>query len=188
VKNNLQVISSILNLQAGYVTDAHTLEILQESQQRIKSMSFIHETLYRTSDFSNINFSDYLRSLVVNLIQSYRLQNTTIKFNPDIDEVSLNIDQAIPCGLMVNEIISNAVKYAFVGRQNGTISVQLKLNKSQVSLSISDDGVGLPANFQYEKTDSLGVQLIYTLIEQLDGQLGVKSDSGTQFLITFEKH
>lgn len=187
VKNNLQVISSILNLQSGYVTDPHTLEILRESQQRIKSMSFIHETLYRTSDFSNINFSDYLRSLVVNLIQSYRLQDTTISFNPEIDEVSLNIDQAIPCGLMVNEMISNALKYAFIGRKKGTITVKLKMVDGQVSLVVADDGVGLPKDFQYEKTDSLGVQLIYTLIEQLDGRIEVEGDKGTQFLITFGK-
>lgn len=187
VKNNLQVISSILNLQSGYVTDERTLAILQESQLRIKSMSFIHETLYRTSDFSSINFSEYIRTLTSNLIQSYRLQNTEVVFEPDIDEVFINIDQAIPCGLMVNELVSNALKYAYSGRSKGKLKVSLKEKGSTVRLTIADNGVGLPASFQYEKTDSLGIQLVYTLIEQLDGKVEVKSGKGTEFLITFDK-
>jgi PAS domain S-box-containing protein len=187
VKNNLQVISSILNLQSGYVNDARTLEILQESQLRIKSMSFIHETLYRTSDFSSINFSEYIRTLTSNLIQSYRLQNTEVVFDPDIDEVCVNIDQAIPCGLIINELVSNALKYAFAGRSKGKLSVSLKEKQGKISLSIADDGVGLPASFQFEKTDSLGIQLVYTLIEQLDGKVEVNSAKGTEFLITFDK-
>jgi PAS domain S-box-containing protein len=187
VKNNLQVISSILNLQSGYVTDPGTLEILQESQQRIKSMSFIHETLYRTSDFNNINFSEYIKTLTYNLIQSYRLQSTTVELIPEIEDVSIQIDQAIPCGLMVNELVSNALKYAFKGRKKGKLYLSLKESADKVFIRIADDGVGLPPSFQHEKTDSLGIQLVYTLIEQLDGTIEVSSNQGTEFLITFEK-
>lgn len=187
VKNNLQVISSILNLQSSYVSDPSTLDILQESQNRIKSMSFIHETLYRTTDFSSINFSEYIKSLTYNLIQSYRLQNCTIDFVADIDTIEMSIDQSIPCGLIVNELVSNALKYAYKGRKKGKLIVELKENGNQVGLKISDDGVGLPENFKFEKNDSLGVQLVYSLTEQLDGTIEVNSEKGTSFLITFEK-
>lgn len=187
VKNNLQVISSILNLQSSYVTDQGTLEILQESQNRIKSMSFIHETLYRTTDFSSINFSEYIKSLSYNLIQSYRLTNCEIEFIPNIDVVEMSIDQAIPCGLIVNELVSNALKYAYKDRSNGKLWIDLNEKDKQITLKISDDGVGLPENFKFEKNDSLGVQLVYSLTEQLDGTIEVTSDKGTSFLITFEK-
>jgi PAS domain S-box-containing protein len=187
VKNNLQVISSILNLQSSYVSDPSTLDILQESQNRIKSMSFIHETLYRTTDFSSINFSEYIKSLSHNLIQSYRLQNCTVDFVADIDTIEMSIDQSIPCGLIVNELVSNALKYAYKDRKKGKLIIELKEKGNQVSLKISDDGVGLPENFKYEKNDSLGVQLVYSLTEQLDGTIEVNSEKGTSFLITFEK-
>jgi PAS domain S-box-containing protein len=187
VKNNLQVISSILNLQSSYVSDPSTLDILQESQNRIKSMSFIHETLYRTTDFSSINFSEYIKSLSYNLIQSYRLQNCTVDFVADIDTIEMSIDQSIPCGLIVNELVSNALKYAYKDRKKGKLIIELKENGNVVSLKISDDGVGLPENFKFEKNDSLGVQLVYSLTEQLDGTIEVNSEKGTSFLITFEK-
>lgn len=187
VKNNLQVISSILNLQSSYVSDEATLEILQESQNRIKSMSFIHETLYRTTDFSSIDFSEYIKSLSYNLIQSYRLQNCAVEFLPEIDKVSMSIDQSIPCGLIVNELVSNALKYAYKGRKKGKLIVELKEQDNQIHLRIADDGVGLPPNFKFEKNDSLGVQLVYSLTEQLDGTIQVVSEKGTSFLITFGK-
>jgi PAS domain S-box-containing protein len=187
VKNNLQVISSILNLQTSYVNDPGTLEILKESQNRIKSMSFIHETLYRTTDFSSINFSEYIKSLSYNLIQSYRLQNCHVDFVADVDEVEMSIDQAIPCGLIVNELVSNALKYAYTGRSKGKLAISLKEKNNRIFLQISDDGIGLPENFKFEKTDSLGVQLVYSLTEQLDGTIEVDASDGTSFLIIFDK-
>lgn len=187
VKNNLQVISSILNLQSSYVSDQGTLDILQESQQRIKSMSFIHETLYRTTDFSSINFSEYIKSLSYNLIQSYRLTNCEIDFIPSIDVVEMSIDQAIPCGLIVNELVSNALKYAYKDRNIGKLWIDLHEQDNKITLQITDDGVGLPKSFKFEKNDSLGVQLVYSLTEQLDGTIEVISNQGTSFLITFEK-
>jgi two-component sensor histidine kinase len=150
-------------------------------------MSFIHETLYRTTDFSSINFSEYIKSLSHNLIQSYRLQNCTVDFVADIDTIEMSIDQSIPCGLIVNELVSNALKYAYKDRKKGKLIIELKEKGNQVSLKISDDGVGLPENFKYEKNDSLGVQLVYSLTEQLDGTIEVNSEKGTSFLITFEK-
>lgn len=151
-------------------------------------MSFIHETLYRTTDFSSINFAEYIKSLSYNLIQSYRLQNCHIDFDADIDVVEMSIDQAIPCGLIVNELVSNALKYAYKDRTEGKLSILLKEINKKVHLKITDDGVGLPENFKFEKTDSLGVQLVYSLTEQLDGSIDVESGtSGTSFLITFDR-
>ncbi len=186
VKNNLQVISSILSLQASYVTDPKTLEILQESQQRIKSMSFIHETIYRTADFSKLEFTEYIKSIAGNLVQSYRQQNLQVEFITEMEEVHLSLDQAIPCGLIVNELVSNALKYAFKGRKEGKLIIGLVQKDNEVTLEVKDNGVGLPPSFSHEKTDSLGIQLVYALIEQLDAAIKVMSEGeGTTFIITF---
>jgi PAS domain S-box-containing protein len=187
VKNNLQVISSILNLQSSYVDDEKTLEVLRESQQRIKSMSFIHETIYRTADFSKLEFTEYVRTIANNLIQSYRAGNESVSFVADMDEIYLNLDQSIPCGLIVNELVSNALKYAFKGRKKGTLTVGLHEKNNTIELCIKDDGVGLPKDFGYEKTNSLGIQLVYALLEQVDAEMEVKSKNGTEFLIRFQR-
>jgi PAS domain S-box-containing protein len=187
VKNNLQVISSILSLQASYVNDERTRELLKESQQRIKSMSFIHETLYRTTDFSSIDFRGYLQALASNLFQSYQTGQAEVKLVTKLHPVHLSIDQSVPCGLIVNELISNALKYAFRGRKKGKITLEIKERNARVTLRVADDGIGLPADFQFAEQDSLGIQLVYTLAEQLDGTLDVKSAKGTAITITFEK-
>ena len=187
VKNNLQVISSILNLQTGYVSDPHTLEILRESQQRIKSMSFIHETIYRTADFSRLEFMDYIKTIASNLIQSYKTAGTNVSFEPEMESVGLNLDQAIPCGLIINELVSNALKYAFKGRKNGRLAIILKEQDQEIQLAVKDDGVGLPKDFAYEKNNSLGIQLVYALLEQLDATMTVGQENGTEFFIRFRR-
>jgi two-component sensor histidine kinase len=185
VKNNLQVISSILNLQSSFVTDENTLEILQESRNRIRSMAIIHENLYRTEDFSSINFSSYLENLSANLVSSYRI-NEEVILETKLEEVDLILDQAIPCGLLVNELITNALKYAWKHGERGVITINLFQKESQVNLQIFDDGIGLPFNFEDAKPETLGLQLVETLIEQLDGQLEVKIENGTKYFIKFE--
>ncbi len=187
VKNNLQVISSILNLQSSYVKDENSLKILRESQNRIKSMSFIHESLYHTRDFSRIEFSDYIKALTSNLIHSYSIGMSTIQLKTDFTQVYLSLDQAIPCGLMVNELISNALKYAFPNDQNGEIQLSLKEKDDRIHLGISDNGVGLPEDLDVENSESLGLQLVYTLADQLEADIKVTSEKGTNYLITFEK-
>lgn len=187
VKNNLQVISSILNLQSSYVKDPGTLNILHESQNRIKSMSFIHESLYQTEMFSSINFSEYIVSLSTNLLHSYQLEEDSVKLIHDVDDVQIMLDQAIPCGLIINELVSNALKYAFKQKEKGEIRVQLKESKEKVILQISDNGKGLPKNFDYRKAESLGLQLVHTLVEQLDGEIKISSKNGTKYLISFVK-
>ena len=187
VKNNLQVISSILNLQSSFVSDERTLEILSESQSRIKTMSFIHETLYQSSDFSSIEFTDYIKTLGLNLIQSYALQSTEVNLETDFDQIYLNLDQAIPCGLIVNELVSNAMKYAFVGKPKGTITIRIKESENTIELEVKDNGVGLPESYNPEESDSLGIYLVYALVEQLDASLSIDNKHGTSFLITFGK-
>ena len=186
VKNNLQVISSILNLQSSFVEDEKTLEILAESQNRIKTMSYIHETLYQTSDFSSIGFSEYIETLARNLHQSYSPRDSKIELDLQTEEIVLDLDQAIPCGLIMNELVSNALKYAFKGRTEGVLSIRVSRNKEKVELEVKDNGIGLPEGFKPEDSDSLGLYLVYALLEQLDAEITLSNSKGTGFLITFD--
>ena len=185
VKNNLQVISSILNLQSSYVKDQMTLDILRESQNRIKAMSFIHESLYRSDDFSFVNFSNYINSLSSNLVQTYIIKHANINLELDLGNVNLSLDQAIPCGLIINELVSNSIKYAFPFNRNGKIRIELIKQGNKINLKVSDNGVGLPDNLDVENTDTLGLQLVYILISQLDGDIKVINKKGTTFLFNF---
>lgn len=187
VKNNLQVISSILNLQSSYVKDPVTLTILRESQNRVKSMSFIHESLYRSRDFSEVNFSDYINKLVNNIIHSFHLAKNTVRLITDLGNVNLNLDQAIPCGLIINELLTNAMKYAYKDIEQPELSVAITQNQNEIQIRIEDNGVGLPKGFKIEEADSLGLQLVHTLLEQIEGTLVLKVEKGTKYFITFEK-
>lgn len=188
VKNNLQVISSILNLQSSYVNDENTLNILKESQNRIKSMAFIHESLYQNKDFAQIKFSEYVVNLANNLVHSYGLNNKLIDLKLEIDEVFLNLDDSIPCGLIINELVSNALKYAFVDKNKGEIEIKVKNKGDKIYLSVSDNGVGLPKDFNIENTQTLGLQLVSSLTEQLEAELkwSSKKDKGTKFELEFK--
>lgn len=150
-------------------------------------MSFIHESLYQTRDFSHIEFSDYMLSLTNNLIHSYSLQTANISLNKDMDKVFLELDQAIPCGLIANEIVSNALKYAFPEDTKGEVFISIKEKGKTIELVIADDGVGLPDELDYQNSESLGLQLVYTLAEQLNASISVTVDKGTKYLITFDK-
>lgn len=189
VKNNLQVISSILNLQSTYVSDEGTLEILKESQNRIKSMSFIHESLYMNNDFSSINFNDYILNLINNLVHSYQIFDNKVHVKTDLKIITLGLDQSITCGLLLNEIISNAFKHAFPekDRENNELRITASERDNKVHILVADNGVGLKEGMIPEENNSLGMQLIYTLIEQLDGNIQLSGENGTKYLITFEK-
>jgi PAS domain S-box-containing protein len=187
VKNNLQVISSILNLQSSYVKDEKTLNILQESQNRIKSMAFIHESLYQTNDFSKINFSEYLVSLSKNLVHSYGVFDNFVELKLNVGEVSLSLDLSIPCGLLINELISNALKYAFKPNEKGIITIGLKENSGTILLTVADNGIGLPENINYRETESLGLQLVMTLAEQINGTIELDNKNGAKYTIEFKK-
>jgi PAS domain S-box-containing protein len=185
VKNNLQVISSILNLQKAYVRDKKTLEMLHDSQNRIKSMAFVHESLYQTKDFSNINFSDYIGNVTRNLMHSYASPESPPELELDLAPIELNLDIAIPCGLIINELLSNSLKYAFKNKPNGKIQLKLTESKGNIKIVIADNGPGLPETVDYRNTESLGLQLVVTLVEQINGKIKQENKKGAKFTIEF---
>lgn len=186
VKNNLQVVSSILNLQSSYVKDINTLNILKESQNRIKTMAFIHEGLYQTKDFSSIKFSEYVEKLAQNIMSSYMAPNKNIKLRLDVEDVFLNLDLAITCGLIINELASNSLKHGFSGkRKEGELFIGLCKKNEQVTLVLSDDGLGFSEKVDYMNTDTLGLQLVMTLVEQIDGDIKLEKTPLTKYTIIF---
>lgn len=188
VKNNMQVISSILNLQSSYIEDETALGILRESQDRIKSMSFVHESLYQSNTLSEVNFAEYIQNITRNLYHSYSRPEGGIDLRFDLESIYLNLDTSIPCGLIINEVVSNSLKYAFAGREQGIISVVFsKLSDGKLKLIIGDDGIGLPDNFDIENAESLGLQLVTTLVTQVSGELDIDNSKGTQFTIVFKE-
>lgn len=189
VKNNMQVISSILKLQSAYVKDKKTVELLEECRNRISSMAFIHASLYLTKDFTNINFADYVSNIAGNLQQSYVSKDKKVLLKIDVPKVNLHIDDAIPCGLIINELLSNSFKYAFQKMKRGTVGISVKVKKENIILAIWDNGSGFPKNIDYKNTASLGLQLVNSLSEQIGGKIKMESkkDKGTQYIIAFRK-
>lgn len=185
VKNNMQVISSILNLQSSYVKDAYALNLLKECQNRIKSMAFIHESLYQTKNFESVNFSEYITTLSKNLVHTYSINTKKIKLILTLDDLFLSLDASIPCGLIINEIISNSLKYAFPNNRDGIIFVTLRVNKKKVSIDVGDNGVGIQETVDIKNTQTLGLQLVDTLVDQLNGTLKLIRKNGTTFSIEF---
>jgi len=187
VKNNLQVISSILNLQRAYLKDKNSDNLFRELQNRVRSMSFIHESLYQTQDFSNLNFGEYLNNLATNLKHSYLIDDDNIEIKVTADKLFLNLDYSIPCGLIVNELISNAFKYAFPEGRKGKIDVIIKKLHNFVEIIVADNGIGIKKEIDIKNTETLGLQLVTSLVEQLDGTLLHKNlKQGTEIKITFE--
>jgi PAS domain S-box-containing protein len=185
VKNNMQIISSLLNLQTQYVDD-EAVDVLKESQNRVKSMSIIHEKLYRSNDFTRINIADYINSLVNGLFHSYAIKDDQVTLNFDIDDIKLNIETAVPCGLIISELVSNSLKYAFPDGK-GEIRISLKEVYDQIELIISDNGIGLPDDLDIAKNDSLGLKLVNSLTNQIDGQIELDRSQGTTYRIIFKE-
>jgi two-component sensor histidine kinase len=186
VKNNLQVISSLLNLLSDYVGDQQALKIIQESQNRVRSMALIHEKLYQSQDLARIDFAEYIRNLAAYLFGAYSANAQAISLKVQADDVFLTIDTAIPCGLILNEMISNALKHAFPDGQASEIRVEFCVDHDhQCTLEVRDNGVGLPPDLDFRTTESSGLQLVNTLVEQLDGTIELDSSSGTEFKIVF---
>lgn len=187
VKNNLQIISSLLRLQSGYIKDKQALEIFKDSQNRVRAMALIHENLYQTKDLAKIEFSEYIKKLTNNLIRCYNITN--IQINTNIEKLFLKLDMAIPCGLIINELISNAMKHAFKNCEGGEIYVDfITLQAGKYSLSVSDNGVGTTENISSLKKQSLGLELVWNLVEQLEGTIVYNFKLGTSFRITFAEN
>ena len=186
VKNNMQIISSLLNLQLNLEDEEKTKGLLKESQGRIKSMAMVHEKLYQSTDLSHINFGEYLDNLVKDLFYSYGIPTDSIKLVIDAEDIEINIDTAIPLGLIVNELVTNSLKYAFPDKK-GKVEVGFQKVEDEYILKISDDGVGLPPDLDVETTKTLGLKLVYSLSEQLDATLKVDTAHGTKFEISFKE-
>ena len=187
VKNNMQIISSLLNIQTRYVDDAESVNVLKESQNRVKSMAMIHEKLYNSRSFNKIYFVDYIESLVWDLFYSYSIKKGTIKPVLDIDDIKLNIETSVPCGLIITELVSNCLKYAFPDGRQGELKVSLKIKDDYYQLNISDNGIGFPENIDFKNTESLGLQLVNSLTDQIDGEIELDNTNGTEFKIKFQE-
>jgi PAS domain S-box-containing protein len=195
IKNNLQVISSLLDLQAEQfrnrqnIKDSEVLEAFRESQDRVISMALIHEELHKGEGFERVNFSSYIEKLADNLLATYRLGNYNINLCIHLSEnILFDVDIAVPLGIIINEVISNSLKHAFPGKNDGEIRISLYRGESSDNhfvLTLSDNGIGIPGNLDIKKLDSLGLQLITSLVDQLDGELELKRDNGTEFIIKF---
>ena len=187
VKNNMQVVSSLLSLQAAQATEPETIEMLNESQRQIRSMALIHEKLYRSGSLAEIDFGDYVESLIGELLRMYNVPLGVITITTDIENVQLGVDTAIPCALIINELVSNSLKYAFPDGRTGGVTVALQRANGAYTLTVADDGVGFPADVDFRATDSLGMQLVVTLVNQLEGTITLDRTKGTTFIITFKQ-
>jgi PAS domain S-box-containing protein len=186
VKNNLQIIQSLLYLQAAKIDDPTVTAILMESQNRIKSMALIHQTLYQSKDFERVDFSHFLDSLAPNLVSSYSVDPGRVSLSIDADDVHLPIHAAIPCGLIVNELISNALKHAFPAGRSGRIEIGLARGADgAVAMAVEDDGVGLPEGLDILKTETLGLQMVSLLSQQIGAEMTVNPSDPTRFKFQF---
>lgn len=186
VKNNLQIISSLLNLQSRGIDNEEVQEVFKESQARVKSMAMVHEKLYQSQNLSRIQFKDYILSLVNNLLQTYLRDPSGIQLKTDIDDVYIDINTAVPSGLIINEIISNSLKYAF-DDDRGEIKISLRKDDDEMVLKISDNGKGFSKDFDFRTTETLGLQLVNSLVQQLDGKIEIDNTNGVGFKITFRE-
>jgi PAS domain S-box-containing protein len=189
VKNNLQIISSLLNLQTRCVEGEETINVLKESQNRVKAMAMVHEKLYQSEDLKDVNFKEYIENLVSDLFYSYGVKKGTIDLQIDADNIKMDIDTAIPCGLIINELVTNSLKYAFpCPNKEDIVKVVLKkLQPDKLKLFVSDNGVGLPENLDMENVETLGLKMVTILVNQLKGTLEVDRTIGTRFKIIFKE-
>ena len=187
VKNNLQIITSLLSLQAGEIADSETHEMFRDSMGRVKSMALIHERLYQSENLAEVEFADYVDSLMTFLMSTVTGNLGRITLTNHVKDIVLPVDIAVPCGLIINELVTNTLKYAFPYKQSGEVSVSCTTDGNNgYSLSVCDNGVGLPDEIDLQSIESLGMRLVQSLTEQLDGKLTLNADQGTQITIEFE--
>ncbi|MGB9844258.1 sensor histidine kinase [Methanothermobacter tenebrarum] len=182
VKNNLMIISSLLSLQARYLKGKEAFEIFKESENRARSMALIHEKLYRSSNFKEIDMMEYLQTLARGIFTSYA--PTGVELNLDIDRIKMDVELAIPVGLIVNELITNSCKHAFPEGGKGEVNLKLKSLDDKILLEVSDNGVGFPEDLDWQNTESLGLQLVKSLADQINAEVQMISDNGTTFRLT----
>jgi PAS domain S-box-containing protein len=185
VKNNLQIIASLLNLQARYIRDESVLDAIKESQNRVRAMALVHERLYRSGDLSRIDIGDYIQFLLTNLLKFYDINPMKITHSVSLKGVVVNIDTAIPLGLIINELISNSLKHAFPDGRRGNISIKASMQPDGPQIiTIQDNGIGVPEGFDWKTAESLGLRLVVGLVEQIHGRIELKRGEGTTWEIT----
>jgi len=187
VKNNLMIISSLLNLQSSYIKDEGARKVFKESQNRAKSMAMIHERLYQSTDLKNIDFGDYIRSLTNDLYHTMVSNPERVRLEIDVEDLKIDINTVVPLGLIVNELVTNSMKYAFPGDASGYVKVEFYRKNEKIVLRVSDNGIGFPEDLDYKNTSSLGLQLVNSLTSQIDGEIELNTNQGTTFTIIFEE-
>jgi two-component sensor histidine kinase len=188
VKNNLQIIISLLNLQSRYITDEATLSAFRESQSRVRVMALVHEKLYQSNDLAKLDLNNYLKFLGDNLFQFLGMEGKGIQLTMDIRDISLTIDTTIPVGLMINELISNSLKHAFPDGRKGNITLAVHRQDKSLIILFKDDGIGIPEDFDWRNAESLGLRLVISLVEQLQGTIEIDRMAGTTFnIVVMEK-
>lgn len=187
VKSNMQVITSLLNIEIGRIADAGVVEALRESQHRIEVMAMVHEKLYRSADLARLNAKAYIEELTRSLFSAYRTGGANISLLLEVEQAEIGIDAAIPCGLVINELVSNALKHAFPEGRAGEVRVSLRPEGERgVLLTVADDGVGMPGDFDWRKAETLGLRLVQNLVEQqLQGRIELERARGTEWRIRF---
>jgi two-component system, sensor histidine kinase PdtaS len=186
VKNNLQVVSALIELQIHYMKDTNSINTLRDSQNRIRTMALIHETLYRSHDLARVEFPTYIKKLVNALFDSYTIKEETISVTYDIEPIELGVDTAIHCGLVINELVSNTFKHAFPDGRKGEISIEFYRQETSYYLNYSDNGAGIPEGIDFQTTESLGLKLVNLLVtEQLEGCIEMIREHGTRYRMTF---
>lgn len=185
VKNNLAIITSLLNIQAISVNDDHYKSLLVESKNRVRSMGMIHEMLYQQDDFSSVSFEPYILKLLQFISSNYRRPDLCVSYNVDARDIYLNMNTAVPCALIINELITNAYKHAFKGKDNGEIKVSLSRIGDKYTLTVQDNGIGIPGNHD---ESTLGMSLVHGLAKQIGGEVSRKNNNGTSFIITFAQN
>jgi len=187
VKNNLQIVSSLLSLQSQYVNEPGSVELFKESQSRIISMALIHEKLYQTGDLTRINLSEYANELIGDLFRSYSVNTHLVKYQIESKNILLDINTAIPCGLIINELVTNSIKHAFPDNRSGEIKIDIQCHDGNCILKIADNGVGFPDDLDINDVKTLGLQLVTSLTKQLDGTIKLDREGGTCFTIKFNE-
>lgn len=192
VKNNLQIISSLLSLQSKSIKDSHSLEKFEETRNRVRSMAMVHEKLYESKETSKINFAEYIKDFIEEVNRSYNLTEGRVSLNLEINigksqQNHLEIDTAVPCALIINELISNCFKHAFPGKRKGNIYLNLeKSGGHEYLIQVTDDGIGMPDDINLKESSSLGLQLVAMLAEQIGGDITILSKKGTTFIVKFQ--
>jgi two-component sensor histidine kinase len=185
VKNNLQIVSSMLNLQMGQLADTKAIELFKESQNRVRSIALFHEKLYQSRDLGRVEIAEYLKGLANGLFATYGVNPEDIVLAVHAEDIPLGVDAAISCGLIVNELVSNALKHAFPAHRKGQVEVTLRSASTDVVLEVADNGAGFPATVDFRSPSTLGLRLVAILTEQVGGSLDLTREGGTRFSLRF---